>query len=90
MCDRPDAVVRTIAKATAGEVPTMDFPELSALDEEYLTGGSLESANRVYKRTGGLDLAGAERASDRLEPFTAEQSAAVTDITADTATRLGL
>jgi Sulfotransferase family len=90
MCERPDAVVRTIAKATAGEVPPMDFPELSALDEEHLTGGPLESANRVFKRTGGLDLEGAERADDRLDPFSDEQAATVADICRDTAERLGL
>ena len=90
MCDRPDAVVRTIAKATAGEVPPMEFPELSALDEEHLTGGPLESANRVFKRTGGLDLEGAERADDRLDPFSDEQAATVADICRDTAERLGL
>jgi hypothetical protein len=90
MCERPDAVVRTIAKATAAEVPQMDFPELSALDEEHLTGGPLESANRVYKRTGGLDLEGAQRADDRLDPFSEKQAATVADICRDTAERLGL
>jgi hypothetical protein len=90
LCERPEATVRTIAKAAAEEVPPMDFPELSALDDEYLTGGPLESANRVFKRTGGLDLAGAERAADRLEPFSREQTATVDGICHETAERLGL
>lgn len=90
LCDRPDAVVETIAKATVGETPQMDFPDLSPLDDEYVTGGPLESANRVYKRTGELDLAGAERATDRLEPFSEEQRATVESVCRETAERLRL
>ncbi len=90
LCDEPERIVAEIAQDAAGRVPAMDFPELSALDDEYETGGPLESANRVFKRTGGLDLAGAERAADRLEPFTAEQRDAVLDICGETAARLGL
>lgn len=90
LCADPEGVVGAIAAATLGEAPEMDFPELSALDDEHLTGGPLESANKVFKRTGGLDLSGAERAEERLEAFSEAQSAAVLEICAATASRLGL
>jgi hypothetical protein len=90
LCERPEAVVGSIAKATLGEAPAMDFPELSPLDDEHVTGGPLESANRVFKRTGGLDLAGAERAAERLAPFSPQQREAVEGICRETAERLGL
>lgn len=90
LCAEPERLVAEIAEDAAGRVPEMSFPPLSALDDEYETGGPLESANRVFKRTGGLDLAGAERAAERLEPFTEAQRDAVLRIGGETAARLGL
>ena len=90
LCADPQAFVAEIAAAAGAEVPAMDFPELSAQDDEHEHGGALESANKVFKRTGSLDLAGAERADERLEPFTEAQREAVEEICAATAERLGL
>ena len=90
LCAEPERIVGEIAEDVAGRVPEMAVPPLSALDDEFETGGPLESANRVFKRTGGLDLTGAERADERLAPFTPEQRDAVLEICAATATRLGL
>lgn len=90
LCAHPERIVGELAADATGRVPEMDFPPLSAQDDEYETGGPLESANKVYKRTGGLDLARAERADERLDPFTPEQRDAVLDICGEAAARLGL
>lgn len=90
LCGDPGAVVAEIAAATVGEVPEMDPPSLAALDSEHLEGGRLESANRVFKRTGSLELAGAERAGESLEPLSPAQQSAVERICAGTAAQLGL
>lgn len=90
LCAEPERVVAEIAEALGRDVPKMDFPALSAQDDEHLRGGALESANKVYKRTGSLDLAGAERASERLEPLTDAQRERVLEICGATAAELGL
>jgi hypothetical protein len=90
LCADPVAFVTEIALTSVGNVPEMDFPALSAQDDEYERGGALESANKVFKRTGSLDLAGAERADERLAPFSEAQREAVAEICAGTASRLGL
>lgn len=90
LCADPTAVVERIALATVGSVPEADPPRMEALDEEFSVGGPLESANRVFKRTGSLDLAGAEREPETLPPLTAQQQAAVSEICGPTAAALGL
>jgi hypothetical protein len=90
LCADPEAFVAAIARDAVGEIPQMDFPALSAQDDESEHGGALESANKVFKRTGSLDLAGAERADERLEPFSESQREAVLEICGPTAERLGL
>jgi Sulfotransferase family len=86
----PEGFVAEIARATIGDVPELSFPALHALDDEHERGGPLESANRAFKRTGSLDLAEAERATDRLEPFSDSQAETVRSVCAETAERLGL
>ena len=86
----PDATVAAIAAALGRDAPDTDFPPLEALDDEHERGGLLESANKVYKRTGSLDLEGADRADERLDPFTAKQRETVLEICAETASELGL
>jgi len=90
LCADPEGFVSQIARATGGDVPEQDFPPLAAQDDEYERGGPLESANKVFKRSGSLDLEGAERASERLEPFGEAQRERVLEICAATAAGLGL
>lgn len=90
LCAHPERIVAEIAADAVGREPQMDFPALSAQDDEHLTGGPLESANKVFKRTGGLDLQGAERATERLEPFSDAQREAVLEVCGETAERLGV
>ena len=94
LCADPEAVVGDLAKKTLGRVPTMDFPPLSVLDDEYLQGGSLESANRTWSRTKTLDVTQATRPADRpadvLPPLTEAEQAAVLEICGPTASLLGL
>jgi Sulfotransferase family len=90
LCTEPERIVAEIAGEAVGRVPETDFPDLSPLDDEHRTGGPLESANKVYKRTGGLDLAGAERAGERLEAFTDAQRDAVLEVCGEAAEALGL
>jgi hypothetical protein len=90
LCADPASVVERIARATIGSVPDLDPPRMEALDEEFSAGGPLESANRVFKRTGSLDLAGADRDPELLEPLSERQRAAVTEICGPTAAALGL
>ena len=86
----PAGAVASIAAALGRDAPDTDFPPLAALDDEPERGGRLESANKVYKRTGSLDLEGAERADERLDPLTEEQRDAVLEICGDTAAAIGL
>lgn len=90
LCTDPRRIVGEIASDALGRAPELDLPSLSAQDDEYLTGGPLESANRVFKRTGELDLTGAVRAAERLGPFTEAQRSAVLAVCGETAGRLGL
>lgn len=90
LCADPRAWVDRIAKATLGEPVATEFPALEALDDEYVRGGRLESANKVYKRTGSLDLAGAERAEERLGPLTVDQQATILEVCGTVAEQLGV
>jgi hypothetical protein len=90
LCADPERIVGEIAAGAVGRVPDVEFPALSAQDDEYVTGGPLESANKVFKRTGHLDLEGAERAEERLEAFTEAQREMVLEVCGETAGRLGL
>ena len=90
LCADPASVVERIARATVGSVPELDPPRMEALDDEFSVGGPLESANRVFKRTGSLELAGAERDPELLDPLSEQQQAAVTEICGPTAAALGL
>lgn len=90
LCAHPAGFVATIGELATGEAVQGEFPPLEALDDEYKRGGPLESANRVFKRTGSLDLAGAERDEARLEPFSEAQRAKVLEITETLARALDL
>ena len=90
LCADPDAFVARIGELARGEPVTGDFPQLEALDDEYERGGPLESANRVFKRTGSLDLAGAERDDAWLDPLGQRQRQSVLEICEPVASSLGL
>ena len=90
LCADPAAFVARIGELATDQPVAGDFPPLEPLDDEPERGGPLESANRVFKRTGSLDLAGAERDEAFLEPFSAEQRATVLEICGPVAERLGL
>ena len=90
LCADPAEFVARVGELAGGEPVRGDFPPLEALDDEYARGGRLESANRVFKRTGSLDLKGAERDDAWLEPFSAAQKAKVVDVCEPVAAELGL
>ena len=90
LCADPESLVAELAQKTVGRVPTMDLPPLSVLDDEYLQGGSLESANRVYGRTKSLDVPDGRRPAYLLPPLTEVEQAAVLEICGPTAAMLGL
>jgi hypothetical protein len=90
LCADPAAFLAPIGEATIGEAPAADPPPLEPLDDEHERGGPLESANKVFKRTGSLDLAGAERADERLEPFSPAEREAVERICGPLAAEIGL
>ena len=90
LCIDPAGYVARIGELATGTPVTGDFPPLEALDDEYERGGPLESANRVFKRTGSLDLEGAERDEARLDPFTEAQRAEVLDVCEPVSAQLGL
>jgi Sulfotransferase family len=90
LCADPGAFVARIGQVATGSAPGKAMPALESLDDEYLRGGALESANKVFKRTGSLELAGAERADERLEPFTSHQRDVVTRICEPLAAEIGL
>jgi hypothetical protein len=86
----PASVVSEIAMATIGQVPEMNFPKITVLDDEYVEGGRLQSANVIARRTKSLDLAGDERRSEYLAAFTADQRETILKICTPTAEALGL
>lgn len=86
----PAAVIGDIARATVGQAPGMAFPPLTILDNEYLDGGRLQSANLVFRKTKSLDLTGVERASETLPPLTTDQQDAIVKVCGQTAEALGL
>jgi hypothetical protein len=90
LCADPAAAVGAITRAVLGHEVDAELPELAALDDEHERGGLLESANRVFKRTKSLDLAGAERAGERLEPLDQAQRETVVEICGGLAAELGL
>ncbi len=73
----PNGIIGEIAEGATGERPALDFPALEALDAEHESGGPLESANRVFKRTESFEMEGAERGDEMLDPLTAEQRATI-------------
>ncbi len=77
LCADPERIIGEIAEAAIGERPRLEIPRLEALDDEYVSGGPLESANRVFKRTDSFELEGAERGAEMLEPLDGEQRATV-------------
>ena len=94
LCADPQSIIANLAQRTVGKAPEMDFPPISVLDDEYLHGGSLESANRTYGRTKTLDVTKAtrpdERPADVLPALTEAEQAAVLEICGPTAAMLGL
>ncbi|MGI9020611.1 MAG: sulfotransferase family protein [Solirubrobacterales bacterium] len=90
LCAEPGRFVAAIAELAGSAAVEGEFPQLEALDDEHERGGPLESANRVFKRTGSLDLAGAERDEAWLEPFTDHQRAVVREVCGPLAGELGL
>jgi hypothetical protein len=90
LCADPSSVVNDLAQALGVPAPSKRFAPLSAQDDEYLTGGSLESANRVYGRTKSFDLTEDARAAERLPPLTMEQQRTVIDVCGELAVDLGL
>ena len=86
----PTTVVGDLAKATVGTVPTMNFPPITVLDDEYKAGGLLQSANLVFRKTGSLDINLATRATEELAPLTTEEQDAIMAICGPTADLLGL
>jgi len=90
LCDAPAAHLARIGELTLGRTPPGEPPELETLDDEHERGGALESANRVYRRTGSLELAGAERDEARLGPLTTEQRRMVEEICGALAETMGM
>ena len=90
LCADPGGFVARIGELAIGDPVTGEFPELEPLDDEHERGGPLESANRVFKRTGSLDLAGAERDQAWLDPLSRRQRESVLEICEPVATSLGL
>jgi hypothetical protein len=85
LCARPAEFLARIGASTQSPVPALE-----ALDDEHLRGGELESANKVFRRTGSLDLEGAERAEARLEPLSPEQRGGVLEIAQPLARQMGI
>ncbi len=87
----PASFVGRIGEMALGERPKgKSIPALEALDDEHERGGPLESANRVYGRTGSLDLGGAERGQAWLEPFSAGERSRVLEVCGPLAGEMGL
>lgn len=90
LCRDPAGYVGRIGELALGRRPTAPIPALVALDDEHERGGPLESANRVYKRTGSLDLEGAERDEARLEAFGEDERRYVLEICGRLSGEMGL
>jgi hypothetical protein len=90
LCADPAGFVARIGELATGEPVQGEFPPLEPLDDEHERGGPLESANRVFRRTGSLDLTGAERDDAWLDPFGPVEREAVLEICEPVAGSLGL
>lgn len=90
LCREPEAAVGAIAEASVGDRPNLEVPPLEALDDEYLHGGRLESANRVFKRTESFVVAGAEREDEMLPPLEPEARGIVESVCGPLARQMDL
>jgi len=90
LCAEPGALVEEVAAATGQTVPSAELEPLDPQDDEPFRGGPLESANRVFKRTGGFELEGAERGAERLEGLSPDDRSKVERICAPLAERMEL
>lgn len=90
LCAEPERIVGEIAQQAIGERPELEIPALEALDDEYLHGGNLESANRVFKRTESFELEGAERGDEMLAALAPDEREVVAGICDPLARRMGL
>ena len=90
ICADPGSFVEEVAVATGQPVRPAELAPLDPQDDEALRGGPLESANKVFKRTGGFQLEGTERGAERLEGLSREDRSKVERICAPLAERMGL
>jgi hypothetical protein len=90
LCAEPGQIVGEIAEQATGTRPSLEVPPLEALDNEYESGGPLESANRVFKRTESFEMEGAERGDEMLDPLTAEQRQTIERICGPLAAEMNL